>query len=378
MSLSTLWFVIVAFFWTGFFILEGFDFGVGALHEFVGRTDLERRVAINTIGPVWDGNEVWLVVAGACMFAAFPGWYASWFSALYLALWLVLAALILRGVSFEFRGKSDRAGWRNRWSRALTVGSVLAPLLFGIGLGDLLAGLPIDSEGNFTGSFLDLLTPYGLLLGTTLLLLCLLHGATFLSLRTTGVVLDRAATAARRLTVPAVVLVAAVTVWTLLIARPPVWAGFVVGVPLVAGVAAAVIILGTGSGTSRPGRAAPGGAAFAATAVTTGGVVAALFTALYPQLLRSSTADQYTLTVSGTAAGSYSLQVITVVAAVMLPLVLLYQGWTYFIFRRRLIGPPAASTPTASADAASTTTASTTTVGAAGADQQSGKAQQDN
>ena len=171
MTLSTVWFVIVAFFWTGFFVLEGFDFGVGALHKVVGRTDLERRVAINTIGPVWDGNEVWLVVAGASMFAAFPNWYASWFSALYLALWLLLAALIVRGVSFEFRGKFDRAGWRSTWSWTLTIGSVLAPVLFGIGLGDLLAGLPIDAAGDFTGTFLDLLTPYGLFLGVTLLLL---------------------------------------------------------------------------------------------------------------------------------------------------------------------------------------------------------------
>ena len=136
----------MAFFWTGFFVLEGFDFGVGALHKVVGRTDTERRVAINTIGPVWDGNEVWLVVAGASMFAAFPPWYATWFSALYLALWLLLAALILRGVSFEFRGKFDRPGWRSTWSWTLTIGSVLAPLLFGVGLGDLLAGLPIDAE----------------------------------------------------------------------------------------------------------------------------------------------------------------------------------------------------------------------------------------
>ena len=135
MTLPIVWFVVVAFFWTGFFVLEGFDFGVGALHTLVGRTDVERRVAINTIGPVWDGNEVWLVVAGAATFAAFPGWYASWFSALYLALWLLLAALIIRGVSFEFRGKFDTDRWRATWSATLTVGSVLAPLLFGVGAG---------------------------------------------------------------------------------------------------------------------------------------------------------------------------------------------------------------------------------------------------
>ncbi len=164
-----MWFVVVAFFWTGFFVLEGFDFGVGALHTLVGRTDVERRVAINTIGPVWDGNEVWLVVAATATFAAFPGWYASWFSALYLAVWLLLAALIIRGVSFEFRGKFDTDRWRSIWSTTLTVGSVLAPVLFGVALGDLLAGLPIDADGNYTGTFLGLLTPYGLCVGVTLL-----------------------------------------------------------------------------------------------------------------------------------------------------------------------------------------------------------------
>ena len=220
MTLSIVWFVIVAFFWTGFFVLEGFDFGVGILHKVIGRTDLERRVAINTVGPVWDGNEVWLVVAGAAMFAAFPPWYASWFSALYLALWLLLAALIIRGVSFEFRGQFDRRGWRSTWSWTLAIGSTVAPLLFGIALGDLLAGLPIDPRGDFTGSFLDLLTPYGLFLGVTLLALCLLHGATFLSIRSTGVVLDRAQAIARRLAIPAAALVAGFVVWTFALARP--------------------------------------------------------------------------------------------------------------------------------------------------------------
>jgi cytochrome d ubiquinol oxidase subunit II len=335
MTLSTVWFVIVAFFWTGFFVLEGFDFGVGALHKVVGRTDLERRVAINTIGPVWDGNEVWLVVAGACMFAAFPDWYASWFSALYLALWLLLAALIIRGVSFEFRGKFDRTSWRSTWSWTLTVGSVLAPLLFGIGLGDLLAGLPIDAAGDFTGTFPDLLTPYGLFFGITLLVLCLLHGSTFLSIRSTGVVLVRARAIARRLAIPGAVLVVAFAIWTYALARPAVWGILALAVPLAAVVIAAALVLG--------GRA--GGRSFAATAVGIGGVIASLFANLYPNLMISSTDPANTLTVTNSTASSYSLQVMTIVAAVMVPLVLLYQGWTYYVFRRRVVGP-AASDPT--------------------------------
>ena len=165
MGLQIVWFVIIAIFWTGFFVLEGFDFGVGALHTVVGKTDLERRVAINTIGPFWDGNEVWLIVAGGATFAAFPDWYATWFSALYLALVLVLFGLIIRGVSFEFRGKIQTPRWKSTWSAALTTGSIILPVLFGIALGDLLYGLPIDSNGEFTGSFWSLLTPYGIWVG---------------------------------------------------------------------------------------------------------------------------------------------------------------------------------------------------------------------
>ena len=186
MSLDILWFVVVALFWTGFFILEGFDFGVGVLHNVVGRTDLERRVAINAIGPVWDGNEVWLIVGGAAIFAAFPGWYATWFSAGYLALMLVLVALIIRGVSFDWRARVDTPRWRSTWSWTLTIGSALIPLLLGVALGDLLAGLPIAASTEFTGTFWSLLTPYGLWLGLTLLVLCLLHGATFLVLKAGG------------------------------------------------------------------------------------------------------------------------------------------------------------------------------------------------
>ena len=330
MSLSTLWFVIVAFFWTGFFVLEGFDFGVGALHRLVGRTEVERRVAINTIGPFWDGNEVWLVVAGASMFAAFPAWYASWFSALYLALWLVLAGLIIRGVSFEFRGKIDSTRWRGTWSWTLTVGSVGVPLLLGIGLGDLLAGLPIDGNGDYTGGFARLLTPYGLLVGVTVLALCLLHGGTFLGIRTSGAVAARAAVLARRLAIPAAALVLAFVVWTYALARPGVFAMIALAVPLLGVLVAVVAVL--------RGRLA--GWAFAGTAAAIGGVLASLFAALYPTLLISSTEPSFSLTVENAAASSYSLQVMTIVAAVLVPLVLAYQGWTYWVFRARLAAPP--------------------------------------
>jgi len=330
MTLSIVWFVIVAFFWTGFFVLEGFDFGVGALHKIVGRTDVERRVAINTIGPVWDGNEVWLVVAGAAMFAAFPGWYATWFSALYLALWLLLAALIVRGVSFEFRGKFDSPAWRSTWSWTLSIGSVLAPLLIGVGLGDLLVGLPIDANGDFTGTFLDLLTPYGLWVGLTMLSLSLWHGATFLTIRTTGPVMRRAVGLKQRLAYPAALLMLGFAVWTYLVARPGIGGLIALAIPVVATVAAFTLA------HSSPGA----GRTFAATAVAIAGTVASIFANLYPAVLVSTTDDAYTLTVQNTTASAYSLQVMTIVAAVMVPLVLLYQGWTYYVFRARVTGPP--------------------------------------
>src|SRR6478752_4670842 len=192
------WFIVIAILWTGFFILEGFDFGVGMLHGFVGTDDAERRAAINTIGPLWDGNEVWLIVAAAAIFAAFPGWYATMFSGLYLAFVLLLMALIIRGVSFEYRGKRDALRWRRTWDGLLTAGSVAAPLLIGIALGDLLHGLPINSSQNYTGSFWNLLQPYALFTGVTLVLICLLHGATFLCLKTTGDMRERSWQAARR------------------------------------------------------------------------------------------------------------------------------------------------------------------------------------
>ena len=214
MGLQVFWFIVIAFFWTGFFILEGFDMGVGALHMVVGRTDLERRVAINSIGPFWDGNEVWLIVAAAATFAAFPLWYASMFSALYLAMMLVLLALIIRGVSFEYRGKSMSPRWRATWDWTLTIGSLALPFLLGIALGDLLHGLPINKAGNYTGTFLDLFTAYGVWAGVTLLALTLAHGAIYLSLKTTGAVQQRAQRLAGPLAWVAALAVLGFFIWT--------------------------------------------------------------------------------------------------------------------------------------------------------------------
>ena len=329
MSLEVLWFVIVGFFWTGFFVLEGFDFGVGMLHRSVGRTEAERRVALGSVGPLWDGNEVWLIVGGAAIFAAFPAWYATWFSAAYLAVMLLLVALIIRGVSFEWRGRADGARWRGSWSWTLTIGSALIPLVLGIALGDLLVGLPINDAELFTGAVWDLFTPYGLWMGLTLVVLSLLHGSTFLGLRTAGVVTERAHATASRISWPAVVVVAVFAVWTVTVSDGGVWRAAAAAIPVFGALAAAVLL-----------RAGREGASFAGTAVAIGGTVAALFANLYPNVLVSSTSTANSLTVAGAASSEYALKVMTVVAAVITPLVLLYQGWSYWVFRARVTASP--------------------------------------
>jgi cytochrome d ubiquinol oxidase subunit II len=332
MGLQIFWFSVIAIFWTGFFVLEGFDLGVGALHAVVGKTDVERRVAINTIGPFWDGNEVWLIVAGAGTFAAFPDWYATWFSALYLALMLVLVALIVRGVSFEFRNKIDTHRWKHSWTAILTVASAALPVLFGIALGDLLAGLPIDSDHEYTGTFWDLFTPFGIWLGITLLSLTLLHGTTFLNLRTTGIVDQRAQRLARPLAVVAIVTVLVLATWTHVMSDRGIVPGPVQIMAVLAIVAAGWSV-----------KDGHDGWAFSATAVAIGLTVATIFIDLYPNVMISSTSSANNLTVANAAAGAYSLKIMSIVAIVLFPIVLVYQGWSYYTFRHRIVGPRAAT-----------------------------------
>ena len=330
MQLHTIWFIIITVFWIGFFVLEGFDFGVGMLHMLIGKDDAGQRVTINTIGPWWDGNEVWLIVAGAAMFAAFPGWYATMFSALYLALLLVLLALFGRGVSFEYRGKGDTPRWRTGWSWALTIGSALIPLLIGVGLGDLLYGLPINQHHDFTGNFFDLLTGYGLMTGVTLLTLCLLHGATFLALRTTDEIRDRARAVARRIGLVAVVVNVAWAIWTLVV----IGGGTVPQPTQIFGVIA-VIFAWLLSSTDHDGWA------FASSGFAIAAAIGQIFIALYPNVMISSTSATYNLTVNNSASGHYALVVMTIVALIFFPLVLLYQGWSFHVFRARVKAPPA-------------------------------------
>lgn len=324
MELTTVWFVLIAVLWTGYLFLEGFDFGVGMLLPVVGRTDEERRVAINTIGPVWDGNEVWLLVAGGATFAAFPNWHATLFSGFYLALLLILVALIVRGVAFEYRSKRDDPRWRRSWDAAIVVGSALPALLWGVALANVVHGVPIDAAGNYTGDLLTLLNPYGLLGGVVTLGLFTLHGAHFLTLRTTGVVRERAQAAAKVLAPVVIVAGAAFLVWTQL-SLGKAWTWIPVAL-------AALSLVGSAIAT----RADRDGWAFIGTGVTVAMAVVVLFGSLYPNVMPSTTDPAFNLTITNASSTSYTLTVMTWVAVLLTPVVLLYQAWTYWVFRRRL------------------------------------------
>jgi len=325
MQLVPFWFIVITVLWTGFFVLEGFDFGVGMLHGVVGQDEAGRRAAINTIGPLWDGNEVWLIVGAAAIFAAFPGWYATMFSGFYLALVLLLAALIVRGVSFEYRGKRPAARWTRTWDGLMVAGSVAAPLLIGLVLGDLLHGLPINSSQEYTGSFWDLFQPYGLFTGITFVLICLLSGATFLCLKTTDDLREGAWRLARRIAPVTGAAVVAFAIWTHVTSSTTFFLNPVELLAVLAVIAAVWLVYDHREGF-----------AFAATTVTMAACVVSIFTGLYPNVMVSSTKAAYNLTVHNTASGAYSLKVMSVVVVIFLPFVLAYQTWTYYVFRRRV------------------------------------------
>jgi cytochrome d ubiquinol oxidase subunit II len=336
-DLQELWFVLIAFLFTGYFVLEGFDFGVGMLLYAVGRNPSERRQTIKTIGPVWDGNEVWLLVAGGAMFAAFPEWYATLFSGYYLALLVILVALIVRVMALEYRNKHDGPAWQQRWDLAITVSSALPALLWGVAFANIVGGSPLDSDGVYVGTFFDLLRPYTLLGGVVMLLLFALHGAHFLALRSEGPVRERANTIARRLWVPTILAVAGFAIWTLADAET-VRALAVIGAAAAAAALVAVLPLQ---------RAGHEGWAFGLTALTIAGASVLLFGTLYPNVMVSSGALGTNLTIAQAASTHKTLVVMTVVAAVLTPIVLLYQGWTYWVFRARISadGPGDLRTP---------------------------------
>lgn len=324
MELTTVWFILIAVLWIGYFTLEGFDFGVGMLLPVLSKNDTERRVVINTIGPLWDGNEVWVLVAGGATFAAFPEWYATLFSGFYLPLLLILVALIVRGLAFEYRNKRDDASWKARWDQAIFFGSALPALLWGVAFANIVRGVPIDASKEFTGNLFTLLNPYGLLGGLTTLMLFLTHGAIFLALKTDGDIRHRARALSIKLGLATAVVAVAFLVWTQTISGSVTSAVFFVlaAVSLLAGLAAA-----------RQGRE---GWAFIGTFATIGLAVAGLFIALFPDVMPSTTDAAFSLTTTNASATDYTLTIMTWVAVFFTPIVLLYQGWTYWVFRKRI------------------------------------------
>ena len=329
MDLNTVWFILVAILFTGFFFLEGFDYGVGILMPFLGKNDTERRGIINSIGPVWDGNEVWMITAGGAMFASFPHVYASLFSGFYLALILILVALILRGVGFEFRGKHESKGWRSFWDWAIFGGSLLPAFLWGVTVANLMRGFAIEQDMNYYGGLLPLLNPYALLGGLVFVALFIMHGANFLVLKAPEEIIGRARKAAFAGWIVAAVLTVAFVVWTFFatdILTKPGLNG------LVPAVLAALALLVTGWLV----RIKKSGWAFITGALTILFATVMVFTGLYPRILISTLNPDWSLTITNAASSAYTLKVMTIVAAIFVPIVLAYQAWTYWVFRKRV------------------------------------------
>lgn len=331
MDLNTLWFILIGVLFTGFFILEGFDYGVGILLPFLGKKDEDRRVIINTIGPWWDANEVWLLTAGGAMFAAFPNWYATLFSGFYLALFLMLVALIVRGVAFEFRSKDANPKWRALWDWCIFAGSAVPALLWGVAMANIVRGVPIDGEMNYVGGFFNLLNPYALLGGVAGLGVFILHGAIFLSLRTTDEIKLSAETVAKKMW-PVVLVVGGLTV---------VASYFATDIFARLGVNPGISAIGAGAAFLAGGyfiQQRRFGWAFGMTALTIALTVVTTFRGLFPRVMVSSLGDAFDLTVTNASSSPYTLRVMTIVALTMVPIVLAYQGWNYYVFRHRVTG----------------------------------------
>ncbi|QKV93843.1 cytochrome d ubiquinol oxidase subunit II [Streptomyces sp. NA02950] len=323
-DLHTIWFVLIAFLWTGYFFLEGFDFGIGVLTKLLARDRTERRVLINTIGPVWDGNEVWLITAGGATFAAFPDWYATLFSGFYLPLLAVLVCLILRGVAFEYRHKRPEERWQRTWENAIFWCSLLPAFLWGAIFANLVRGVPIGSDKNYTGGLSDLISPYAVLGGVVTLVLFTFHGAVFAALKTAGDIRGRARRSAAWLGLATVGVAVPFLLWTQHHSGN--------GRSLVA-VVIAVLALTVALIMNQRGRE---GWAFALSGVAVAATVAMLFLALFPDVMPSSLDPRWSLTAANAASSPYTLKIMTWVAVIMTPLIMAYQAWTYWVFRKRI------------------------------------------
>jgi cytochrome d ubiquinol oxidase subunit II len=328
MELTTVWFILIAVLWIGYFVLEGFDFGVGMLLPIVGKSEAERRAVVTTLGPVWDGNEVWVLVAGGATFAAFPEWYATLFSGFYLPLFLILVALIVRGVAFEYRSKRSDGAWRARWDAAIVFGSAVPALLWGVAFANIVRGVPMaELEGSieYTGGFFNLLNPFALLGGVTFVAIFLTHGAIFLSLKTTGEIRERAYAVGLKTGAAATVLAVAFLLWAQLAFSDKAWTWVPVLLAAVAWLAAMAMH-----------RARREGLAFTCSAVTIGLAVVALFGMLFPNVMPNIDPAGPSLTTENASSTDYTLTIMTWVAVVFTPIVLAYQSWTYWVFRKRV------------------------------------------
>ncbi|MEU5981727.1 cytochrome d ubiquinol oxidase subunit II [Streptomyces sp. NPDC047434] len=324
MELHNVWFVLIAVLWIGYFFLEGFDFGVGVLTKLLARDRAEKRVLINTIGPVWDGNEVWLLTAGGATFAAFPEWYATLFSGFYLPLLIILVCLIVRGVAFEYRVKRAEESWQRNWEQAIFWTSLIPALLWGVAFGNIVRGVKIDAQKEYVGTLWDLLNPYGILGGLVTLTLFTFHGAVFAALKTVGDIRVRARSLALRLGLVTAALALGFLVWTQLDKGD--------GWSLVAMLVAVVALVGA-IGAIKVGRE---GWSFALSGITIAAAVAMLFLTLFPNVMPSSLDPAWSLTVTNASSSPYTLKIMTWCAAIATPLVLLYQSWTYWVFRKRI------------------------------------------
>ncbi|MFJ7340657.1 cytochrome d ubiquinol oxidase subunit II [Streptomyces sp. NPDC101110] len=324
MELHDVWFVLIAVLWTGYFFLEGFDFGVGVLTKLLARNRPEKRVLINTIGPVWDGNEVWLLSAGGATFAAFPEWYATLFSGFYLPLLLILVCLIVRGVAFEYRVKRPEENWQRNWETAIFWASLLPAFLWGVAFANIVRGVQIDQDFNYAGGVVDLLNPYALLGGLVTLSLFTFHGTVFVGLKTVGEIRERARKLALRVGAVTALLALAFLLWT--------QADRGDGSSLVAMVVAVASLL-IALAAARTGRE---GWAFAWSGLTIVAAAAMLFLTLFPNVMPSTLNPDWSLTVTNASSSPYTLKIMTWCAGIATPVVLLYQGWTYWVFRKRI------------------------------------------
>ena len=323
MDLPVLWFILIAVLWTGYLVLEGFDFGVGMLLPVLGRTDKDRRAVINTIGPVWDGNEVWLLTAGGATFAAFPEWYATLFSGFYLPLLLILLALIVRGVSFEYRGKIADTRWAAWCDRGIVVGSWVPAILWGVAFANLVRGVELDADHQYVGGFLALLNPFALLGGLVTLGLFLTHGAVFLALKTDGDIRVRARALGLRLAIGTTVVAGAWALWAQ-VAHSVTWTWAAVAVAAVSLVLVVVMIARDREGL-----------AFTFSAVAIVAAVVLIFGSMYPDVMPALDPAN-SLNIRNASSTQYTLTVMSWVAAALVPVVLLYQGWTYWVFKKRI------------------------------------------